>query len=385
MTIGQIKDATNRAPLLDSIDWEEFLGRPSIGPSIDDLRALHAGKVILITGGGGSIGSYLARFIQEAAPQEIILVDSSEHNLYESHSALAARQRDSRLTPILMDISSDPLLHRLIAERRPDVVYHTAAFKHVPLLELNPFAAVRSNIMGAYALARAARQHKIPRVVAISTDKAVNPRSILGVTKRIAELIFLALNGTESCMAVVRFGNVLGSRGSVVPLFLRQIAEGGPVTITDPHVRRYLLTLEESIRIAAAAGRAECGGLFVPDLGEPIEVIRLAEYLVRASGAVPGREIPIVFTRLRPGDKMTEYLIGAGERKRRGSGEALFEIETALFPEAEIRQWMSRIETLVAQADVYGMIGALCKMVPEYRPSAEVIALATRTKAVGCA
>ena len=383
MSFDQIKDATNRAVSLDAIDWQKFLGRPSIGPNLEDLRSLHAGKVVLITGGGGSIGSYLARFVQDAAPREIILLDSSEHNLYESHSALASRQSSSRVTPILMDIASDPLLDRLLADRRPDIIYHTAAFKHVPLLELNPLAAVRSNVIGAYALAKAARRHKIPRVVAISTDKAVNPRSVLGVTKRVAELIFLALNGPESSMAVVRFGNVLASRGSVAPLFLRQIAEGGPVTITDPHVRRYFLTLDDSIQIIVAAASRSRGGLFVPELGEPVEVVRLAEYLIRESGAVPRSEVPIVFTGLRPGDKMTEDLIGAGERKRNGNGESLFEIETPLFSEAEIRQWTSRLEALLTRGDIYGMIDALRKMVPEYQSAREVMALARERKAAG--
>lgn len=378
MTFDQTANILHSGFSPELMDWQEFLRRRCIGPDRADLRALHADKIVLITGGGGSIGSCLARFVAESGPREIILLDSSEHNLYQAHAALTSTQSETVITPVLMDIAFGPHLSQLFAGKRPDIVYHTAAFKHVPLLERNPMAAVRSNILGAYALAQAARLNGIPRVVAISTDKAVNPRSVLGVTKRVAELVFLAFHSPLCRMTVVRFGNVLATRGSVVPLFLRQISQGGPVTVAHPQVRRYFLTIEESIRFVVESLAAKNGGLFVPELGEPIEIVRLAKYLIRISGYMPGGEIPIAFTGLRPGDKMTEDLAYANEHKRMAVDGALFEVETRAPSEREIEEWIAQLKRVIGAGDFRELVDTFCRIVPEYRPSRELNELSGR-------
>ena len=356
-----------------SLNWQQLLGRPSVVWDTSESQALHSGKVVMVTGGGGSIGSYLSAAILEGDPRQLLLVDSSEYNLYRTHAELTARGIGSSVIPILLDICNAAFLDQCLEANPPDIIYHTAAFKHVPLLEANPLAAVRNNVIGAYVLANAAVRHQVGQMVAISTDKAADPRSVLGVSKRIAELILLALGDSSCRMKSVRFGNVLGSHGSVVPLFLEQISRGGPVTVTHRDASRYFLTMDESIGlIFATANRREPAGLFVPELGEPMRVVELAERLIHRAGFGPGSDVAIEFVGLRPGDKMTESLISSRERRSQNHENGLYEVSTPTMSRAEVMTSLAELESILETCDVAALIDALCHLVPEYQPSEDM-------------
>jgi FlaA1/EpsC-like NDP-sugar epimerase len=314
---------------------------------------------VLVTGAGGYIGSALVKAIAAAGPGRIILLDSSEHNLFQIHCYLEDLPHEA----ILGSVTDANLLHRVIGRFSPRIVYHAAALKHVPLLELNPLAAVRNNAMGTYTLARAAIQHGVPAMVLVSTDKAVNPHSIMGASKRIAELTVAALSGPECRMNAVRLGNVIGSTGSVIPIFREQISKGGPVTVTHPEASRYFMSLHAAVKAILAGGAAECGGrILLPDLGEPENIADLARLLIEESG----RDIPIRFIGLRPGEKLTEDLVGETEI-REGSV-----IRTPSPAPAELHGLMAQIGCLLAGGDLAGLIETICAAVPEYQPSSVI-------------
>src|SRR5579863_1891255 len=266
------------------------------------------GDKMLVTGAGGCIGSALAHRLAKSDAQSLILLDHSEHELYEIDLALDAGAGPVPHISIVGDICDAALLAEVFEEHRPTTIYHAAAFKHVPMMERNPLAAIRNNVFGTLALARAAHKYKAVQLVMVSTDKAVNPRSVMGVSKRIAELILLRWNRISTRMKAVRLGNVLGSRGSVVPLFIKQIARGGPVTVTHPDVQRYFVSLSEAVDIICAAGDQQNGGIFVAQAGKPVMIADLARQLIRDAGVSPAKEIPIAFTELRPGEKLDEEM-----------------------------------------------------------------------------
>jgi FlaA1/EpsC-like NDP-sugar epimerase len=283
------------------------------------------------------------------------LLDSAEHNLFQIRQHLeSAFGQGSRAQapcePVLGSVDDVNLLDDIFARFQPDIIYHAAAFKHVPLLERNPIAAVRNNAIGTYTLAQAALRHGTPKLILISTDKAVNPRSIMGVSKRIAELAVVALNSTASRMNAIRLVNVIGSPASVVPIFLRQIAERRPVTVTHPEAARWFMTLNEAVEAILACGTAEGEGkILVPELGEQTRITDLAAFLIGAA------EVPIVFTGCRPGDKLTEELVSKSE--------------TCPLQPAELEEIMRRLSDCIASHDVPALIRTLCSVVPEYVPS----------------
>jgi FlaA1/EpsC-like NDP-sugar epimerase len=340
-----------------------------------DWRAIHFDKTILVAGAGGSIGSHLVRRVAAAAPRLLILLDNSEQNLYEIHgetSALPAAGRTETIA-VLADIGDEAAMEDLFARHRPEIVYHAAAFKHVPLVESNPLAGLRNNVLGTWVLANAAARHEAAGLVALSTDKAANPRSVLGVSKRMAELVLAGLSNSRTRMNSLRLGNVLGSRGSVVPLFLRQIARGGPVTVTDPAARRYFLTLDESVGLMLnVAAHAEGGKLFAPEMGAPIPVAALAEFLIRRAGLRPGKEIEVAFTGLRPGDKMSEELVSSRESKAEAAGRWLYRVETPAVGADELADGIGALRKAIETWDAAAAISVACRMAPEYRPSAEL-------------
>jgi FlaA1/EpsC-like NDP-sugar epimerase len=353
--------------------WREFLRRPAIETDSLDWNSVHSGRTILVAGAGGSIGSHLARRLAAADPRLLILLDNSEHNLYKIHRAVAAASEPEQTVAVLADMGDEAAMEDLFARHRPDLVYHTAAFKHVPLVESNSLAGLRNNVLGTWVLAQAAVRHGAEGVVALSTDKAANPRSVLGVSKRLAELVLAGLSNERTRMNSLRLGNVLGSRGSVAPLFLRQIARGGPVTVTDPEARRYFLTIEESVRlIVAVAARTEGGKLFAPEMGEPVRVAELAEFLIRRAGFTPGKEIAILFTGLRPGDKISEELISVRESKAESSGSWLYRVETPALEADELAECIGALRRAVERWDAAAALAVARRMAPEYRPSAEL-------------
>jgi len=323
----------------------------------------HAGRCALVTGAGGYIGSALVKAIADAGPRCIVLLDSSEYNLF-------AIQRDMDLAwdhvpheACLGTVEDADLLDDIFSRFHPEIIYHAAAFKHVPLLELNPIAAVQNNAIGTWALAQAAIRGGASTFILISTDKAVNPHSMLGVSKRIAELAVVALSSATCRMSAIRLVNVIGSGGSVVPLFLKQIAEGGPVTVTHAEASRWFLSLRETVEAVLACGRAACDGrILLPEVGEPRRIAELAQFLIRDAG----EEIPIQFTGLRPGDKLTEELTYKTE-VRVGFVEGPLEVvETCRLARAELESVMERLSGCIARRDGSGLIRTLSSVVPEY-------------------
>jgi len=304
----------NVADNLRDIKVEDLLEREQISLDMQIVRAEIENQTVLITGAGGSIGSELARQIHGFNPRKLILLDNAETPLYQIDMELKSREGTTEIIPCIGDVRSRRGLDRIFHKFKPQFVYHAAAYKHVPMMELSPLDAVNNNIIGTFKLASVASKHQVSKFVLISTDKAVRPTSIMGTTKRIAEMVVQSLNGNGTRFVVVRFGNVLGSNGSVVPLFQRQIASGGPVTVTHPEVTRYFMTIPEAVMLVLQAGSIGKGGeLFLLDMGEQVKILDLARNMIRLAGLVPDRDIKIEFTGLRAGEKLYEELLIDGE------------------------------------------------------------------------
>jgi len=313
---------------------------------------------VLVTGAGGYIGSALVQAIAAAGVSRIVLLDSAEHNLFQIQQRLESSEA------VLGSVGDVELLDDIFTRFQPEIIYHAAAFKHVPLLERNPIAAVRNNAIGTYTLAQAAVRHGTPQLILISTDKAVNPHSVLGVSKRLAELAVIALSGAACRMNAIRLVNVVGSPGSVVPIFLQQIAERRPVTVTHSDATRWFMSLSEAVAAILASGAAEMEGrILAPELGEQTRIADLATLLIGAA------EVPIVFTGCRPGDKLTEELVAQSEMKEENIRGPLQVIRTCRLGPAEIGEIMQRLGDSIASHDVPGLIRMLCSVVPEYVPS----------------
>ena len=302
------------------VELEDLLGRPQQVLDREAMRDLISGRRVLITGAGGTIGSELARQIAALAPAHVSLLDNGEHALYRIDLEFAENWPELSRRAILGDVRDAERLAVVFQRERPDLVFHAAAFKHVPMVEENPNEGVLTNVMGTANVARACQSADVKVMVQISTDKAVNPTSVMGASKRIAEMICqgLSLSSSACRFVTVRFGNVLGSTGSVVPLFQRQLARGGPLTVTDPGVTRYFMTTREAVELvlqatAAAPSGDEEGKIFVLDMGNPVRILDLARQMIRLAGLTPEVDIPIVFTGLRPGEKLFEELLHDGE------------------------------------------------------------------------
>ncbi|PIC67976.1 hypothetical protein CSV78_04070 [Sporosarcina sp. P16a] len=319
-TIPRIEDLmTGKVSVKDMRDVkiEDLLGRDEVQLDMQAIEQKLTGKTILITGAGGSIGSEICRQVVEFQPKKLILLGHGENSIYTIDMEL--RQKVSSTTeicPVIADVQDRTRIFDLMSELKPDVIYHAAAHKHVPLMEGNPMEAVKNNIFGTKNVAEAARFFSVKHFVLVSTDKAVNPPNIMGATKRFAEMIVQNLaKDSETKFAAVRFGNVLGSRGSVVPLFKQQIAKGGPVTITDPEMTRYFMTIPEASRLVIQAGTLAQGGeVFVLDMGEPVKIVDLAKNLIKLSGYEED-EIEINYSGIRPGEKLYEELLNEDERQ----------------------------------------------------------------------
>ncbi len=299
---------------LRDIKLEDLLERESIELDMGMMTQELEGKSVLVTGAGGSIGSELARQIKMFNPKVLVLLDNSETPLYSIDLELTARNSGTTVVPCIADIRSLNALERVFKKYQPDVVYHAAAYKHVPMMELEPMVAVDNNTIGTFKVASVACKYHVKKFVMISTDKAVRPTSVMGATKRAAEMAVQSMNGNGTRFSVVRFGNVLGSNGSVVPLFEKQIAAGGPVTVTHPEITRYFMTIREAVMLVLQSGAIGQGGeLFLLDMGEPVKIVDLARSMIRLGGLVPEKDIKIEFVGMRPGEKLYEELLIEGE------------------------------------------------------------------------
>lgn len=311
---------------LKEIDIADLLGRPEVVLDQEKLRSYFKDKTVLVTGAGGSIGSELCRQVARFKPERLILVGHGENSIYLIHQEMVSLYgAEIDFIPVIADIQDRDLMFTVMKEFQPQVVYHAAAHKHVPLMEYNPHEAVKNNIFGTKNVAEAAKEAGVDKFVMVSTDKAVNPPNVMGATKRVAEMIVTGLNGDSKTQFVaVRFGNVLGSRGSVVPLFKEQIKKGGPVTVTDYRMTRYFMTIPEASRLVIQAGYMANGGeVFVLDMGEPVHILDLARKVIKLSGHTE-EEIQIVETGIRPGEKLYEELLSTEERISEQVHEKIF-------------------------------------------------------------
>jgi len=304
-TVGDIRD----------LAIADLLGRAPVELDPGRIKPLIAGKRIMVTGAGGSIGSELSRQLAALGPSHLILFERYENALWAVEQSLRGTPADVAIHPVIGDVTDERRVEEVLLEHRPQMILHAAAHKHVPLMELNPCEAIKNNIKGTRMLGEAAVRHGVDRFVLISSDKAVNPSSVMGATKRVAEILTLGLaEAGGTCFVVVRFGNVMGSNGSVIPLFLDQIRRGGPVTITHPEMRRYFMLIPEAVQLVLQAGaQGENGSVYVLDMGEEIKVLDMARSLIRLSGFIPDKDIPIAFTGTRPGEKLSEELVASNE------------------------------------------------------------------------
>lgn len=334
---------------LRPIEVADLLGRGESEVNTPTVREGFAGKTVIITGAGGSIGSELSRQVWAAHPKRLILVELSEAALYQIHTQLFDQGGDtSALLPIVADCGDRALMRELLTRERPDFLLHAAAYKHVPMMERNPVEALRNNALATRTLAEEAKAIGVGTFVLISTDKAIHPVSSLGVSKRLAEIFMRDLTEDgKTRFCAVRFGNVLGSSGSVVPRFRQQIAKGGPVTVTDPRMERYFMTPSEAVGlILQAATFAKGGEIFVLDMGKPMTILSLAETMIRLSGLRPGKDIPIVFTGVRPGEKLTEELGVDATRAERTDHERIFVGHIPQLPHPAVEALLARCDTL---------------------------------------
>ena len=353
--IYEIIDGKVDIKKIRDVDIEDLLGRESIKVNMEEMSGYIEERTVLVTGGGGSIGSELCRQIASFNPKHLIIVDNYENNAYAIQQELIRKYEGKlNLSTIIASIREYKRMDEIFNEYKPDVVFHAAAHKHVPLMENSPSEAIKNNIFGTLNVARLADTYKVKRMVLISTDKAVNPTNIMGATKRAAEMIIQTINkNSETEFVAVRFGNVLGSNGSVIPLFKKQIAEGGPVTITHPDIIRYFMTIPEAVQLVLQAGAMAKGGeIFILDMGEPVKIVDLANNLIRLSGFEPGVDIKIEYSGLRAGEKLYEELLMSEEGLTKTANSKIFIGKPVEFDSKKVMYNLEMLKKIVDNEDV---------------------------------
>lgn len=340
--------------MVKEIEIEDLLGRPEVKLETDKISRYLGGKRVLITGAGGSIGSEICRQVAGFGPSCLILLGHGENPIFTVQRVLHDQYPDVKVEAVIADTRDSARIRDVFALERPDVVFHAAAHKHVPLMEGNLTEALKTNVFGTLNVARAAMSYEVDKFVMISTDKAVNPTSIMGVSKRIAEMVVRSMNdpARPTSFVSVRFGNVLGSSGSVVPIFKQQIMRGGPVTVTHPDMKRYFMTVREAVQLVLQAGTMGKGGeIFVLDMGRPVKIVDLAEQMIRLSGKVPYSEIPIVFSGIRPGEKLFEEILTAEEGTTATAHSQIFVAKQSGLPRQVFMERLARLEREVFPRD----------------------------------
>jgi FlaA1/EpsC-like NDP-sugar epimerase len=364
-----------RVKQLKEVNIEDLLGREPIKLVEDKLYAELGRKRICITGAAGSIGSELARQVVNYHPEMVILIDQAESPLYEIEKELRERMPDLKLVVCVADITSELRMRKILRELTPEIILHAAAYKHVPMMESNPSEAVINNILGTKLLADLAVEYKIDRFVMVSTDKAVNPSNVMGCSKRIAEIYvqslqhYLTIIGKPATQFVTtRFGNVLGSNGSVIPAFRQQIAAGGPVTVTHPEITRYFMTIPEACSLVLEAGiMGEGGEIFIFDMGKPVKIYDLAKKMIRLSGLEPGKDIEIVFTGLREGEKLFEELLNNQENTIPTHHHKILKARVDEYDYTYVNSMVSLFDDLIHDKNELKMVALMKELVPEYK------------------
>lgn len=370
-SLFNILDGSVKVTQFKNVEPADILGRDQNFADTSALSEYLTGKIIMVTGAGGSIGSELCRQIMRYSPKQLLLVDNSEFNLYTIDRELSEIYRIKTHVPILANIQSRKTMDRIMRFYQPEIIFHAAAFKHVPLVEDNVAAAIKNNIWGTKNMATLAAKHCVKRFVMISTDKAVNPTNVMGATKRVAEMVVQSMNGDYATVfSAVRFGNVLDSAGSVLPLFKKQIAEGGPVTVTHPDVIRYFMTIPEAVQLVlTTAPMAKGGEIFVLEMGSPVKIADMARTLIKLSGFVPDEDIKIKFVGLRPGEKLYEELLTAEEGIKKTECQRIFIGKSEKVNREELFREVEEMWQLSDVHNVVGVLAKLKKLVPGFHPN----------------
>jgi FlaA1/EpsC-like NDP-sugar epimerase len=376
--IGEIIDGRASVKILRDVSYQDLLGRPPVRLDVTGIREYIDGRTVLITGCGGSIGSELCRQVVRFQPRSVVLLDASEANLFQIEMELQHEMYYRSHHAILGQVQDRSLMEAVFRKYHPQVVFHAAAYKHVPMLEKNPWEAVSNNVEGSRVAMEVALEHKVERFVLVSTDKAVRPTNVMGASKRITEIMLQSFQGKGTRFMAVRFGNVIGSSGSVMPLFRRQIELGGPVTVTHPEVTRYFMTIPEAAQLIIQAGAMGRGGdIFVLEMGTPVRIADMARDLIRLSGKEPDKDIRIVFTGLREGEKLHEELIAGGESIAQTEHEKIMVLNSngginGTKDPASLKDWLKpHLERLSAAAAHHDALAVKMKMrdiAPEYTP-----------------
>jgi FlaA1/EpsC-like NDP-sugar epimerase len=369
-TLPQLREIVGRVELrqIRTLGFEDLLARAPVGIDRAPLDRLIAGRRVLVTGAGGSIGGELCRQIAGMSPASLVMLDRYENGLHALHVELQDRPHAFAFHQVIGDVTDATRVNAVFTQYQPEIVFHAAAHKHVPLMEDNPCEAIKNNVTGSRIVAEAAERHAADRFILISTDKAVNPISVMGASKRLAELVVRARAvGSATTFATVRFGNVLGSNGSVVPRFLDQIQKGGPVTVTHPEVRRFFMLIPEAVQLVLhAAAQANNGATYVLEMGEQVKLVDMARHLIRLSGFVPEDEIAIKFIGLRPGEKLAEELVGDGETTRPSRVEKILRVSSAVLPSAELLRGIRAIEEQAWGSDTAAVMTLVGRLLPGY-------------------
>jgi len=372
--LAEIIEGNGLAAQIRDVAVEDLLGRTPVRLEEHQIRSAIEGKVVLVTGAAGSIGSELCRQIARFQPAGIVGFEIAESPLFEIDREMRHAFPHTPFHPEIGSVQNRARLDEVLRQYSPSIVYHAAAYKHVPLMETHIFEAVENNVLGTYNVAVAAADHGVEDLVMISSDKAVRPTSVMGATKRVAELLLLGLQNGRTKYVAVRFGNVLGSNGSVIPIFKRQIATGGPVTVTHPEMRRFFMTIPEACQLVLQAGVSGRGGqICVLDMGEPVKIVDLARNLILLSGLRPGEDVKIEFTGMRPGEKLYEELSGCLEDTAPTSHEKIRIYTGNGMPEGDMTAWLDCLREICEARDAGRLVLALKEIVADYSPSAHLL------------
>jgi FlaA1/EpsC-like NDP-sugar epimerase len=373
--LGELLSGKVRVSQIREIALEDLLGREPVNLEHERIRQSVIGRAVMVTGAGGSIGSELCRQLLQFEPKCLVALDQAESDLFKIEMELNGKSSSVKVCPVIGDIRDYERMEEVVRQYGVTAIYHAAAYKHVPMMEHNLIEAVTNNVIGLYNMVEAGYRNGVREFVMISSDKAVNPTNIMGLTKRVSELVVSSMPRSDqgaTRFVSVRFGNVLGSNGSVVPIFKSQIASGGPVTVTHPDMRRYFMTIPEAVQLVLQASIMGQGSeVFVLDMGEPVRILDLARNMIRLTGHEPDVDIPIRFVGLRPGEKLYEELATESDQVQPTRHEKIMIFSGLTVQRDFMERWMAELRTLIAERNRAGILAHMCEIVPEYQPSEE--------------